>query len=208
MEYLKEGKDLAEIMGRLCAKDLTTSTGGNASLRVDKDSFLITPSGKDKNNLTGSDIILISSGKPADPAGAEPSMETGMHSGIYEECPGVTAIIHAHPLFASAYSVTGREIRLDLTGESRALLGRPAIVPYALMGSETLATSVAKAAKDSKTLILANHGAVTTGSSLQKAFSRMELLEMTARLSFITEILGDTHPLSRKQLEQIDHLFR
>ncbi|MBU8921669.1 MAG: class II aldolase/adducin family protein [Bacteroidales bacterium] len=208
MEYLEAGKDLAEIMSRLCASDLTTSTGGNASLRVDKDSFLITPSGKDKNTLTGSDMTLISGGKATGPAGSAPSMETGMHSGIYEKCSGVTAIIHAHPLFASAYSATGREIRLDLTGESRALLGQPAIVPYALMGSDTLATSVAIAAIDSRTLILANHGAVTTGSSLQKAFSRMELLEMTARLSFITEILGDTHPLSREQLEQIDRLFR
>ncbi|HSG28563.1 MAG TPA: class II aldolase/adducin family protein [Candidatus Krumholzibacterium sp.] len=229
MEYLEQRKELASVMARLCRAGLTTSTGGNASLRVEG-GCLITPSGLDKLSLSPSDIIEIpdlpdsgegregskGNGGPAGDAGwssggdggsPAPSMETGMHQAVYRARPDIGAVIHAHPLFATAYSATGEEIRFDLTGETRVLLERVSRTEFEMMGSPELADAVASAFLGAETVILGNHGAAAAGRDLHTAFSRIEALEIAARISFITHLLGRRKTLTSEQLRMIDLLF-
>lgn len=207
-------------MRRLYRDGLTTDSGGNASVRLEGGSMLITPSGPCKGEMRGEDIGVVdidgaeNAGGAEEETGAEngevcfrPSMETGMHSAIYRQRNDVNAIIHAHPLFATAYTATGREIRYDLTAEARAILGQPARVTFRIMGGPELADSVGRTASKTDVILLDNHGVVVMGRSLSEAFGRIELIESTAKISFITEILGDTKALDSGQLRLIDELF-
>ena len=98
MEYLNEKAMVAEAMARCYAKGLTTTTGGNISLRVG-DVMLITPSGKDKSSLKSEDIaeVDIATGKNLTPE-KKLSIETEMHRLIYVKREDAVSVVHSHPV--------------------------------------------------------------------------------------------------------------
>jgi len=200
----------AEIAGairKLYRRGLTTTGGGNVSARGDNGSLFITRSGPDKGELTSADICEISSGGENLSSGLTPSMETQMHLRIYRTRPDVNAVVHSHTPVASAFSATGMRINTSLTGESHLMLGRIERVASRTMGSEALADAAAIAAERSDVIMILNHGPVCLGKSVMEAYSRMEVLEHTARMTLITHLLGNCSELSTNALEEIDALF-
>ncbi|MBN2070020.1 MAG: class II aldolase/adducin family protein [Candidatus Krumholzibacteriota bacterium] len=206
MDKLKTREEIAFYMRLLCDKELTTSSGGNISIRGDEGLIFITPSGPGKNRLGPSDIIEISRKETRQGSQPQPSIETGLHFGIYERRPDISVIIHAHPLFATAFMSTGREIDFDLTDETRIILGCVGTIPFAQSGSEELALSVSGAAERSNVILMKNHGIIALGRSLPEAYSRIELVEMAARITFIGEVSGSGNGLSSGQLDLMDML--
>jgi L-fuculose-phosphate aldolase len=200
-------EEIAYYMKRLYERGLTTTCGGNISLRSENGSILITPSGPDKGRLTADMICEVSLDDGTLLSGSTPSMETALHLKVMRARPDVNAVIHAHPTFASAFSATGRKIESGLTGETRLVLGKIGSVPYARMGSEELASLVKEAARDSNVLLMANHGPICLGVSLGEAFNRIEVLEQAARITLITTMLGGRNELGAIELEAIDRLF-
>ncbi len=199
--------EVAYFMRRLYRQKLTTTSGGNISYKIDDDNILITPSQIDKGRLVAEDIgIITSDGRNKTPQ-LKLSMETGMHLSIYRKIPGVKAIVHAHPVVASGFSVTNQEINCKLLGEARALLGNPVVASYALMGTEKLAEIVSDACMKSSVVLMKNHGIITTGESLLQAFDRIEILEVAAKTTLIAKLLGEKNELSDESLRHIDELF-
>jgi L-fuculose-phosphate aldolase len=204
--FEKERREVAKFMRRLCEQKLTTSSGGNVSVRTG-DNILITASQMDKANITAGQVGIFSlNGKNLTPA-LKISMESKMHIAIYMKRPDVNAIVHAHPVFATSFAITGKEIKTNLAGEARAVLGVPAVAHYALMGTQKLADIAAEASIKSNCILLENHGAITLGKNLLQAYDRMELLEVTARLTLITSLLGKAKELTETELFAIDKLF-
>ncbi len=200
-------KEVAAFMRRLYRRHLTTSLGGNISLRFDATRVLITPSGVDKGTLGRHQIGLVSLSGANQTPGLPLSMETGMHLAIYRRRSDVHAVVHAHPVTASAFAASGKKINPNLLAESRAMIRVPATASYALMGTERLADHVAAALADTDAVLMENHGAVTVGNTLLSAFERMEVLESAARLTLITTLLGDCRELTADQLSGIDRLM-
>lgn len=179
-------KMVADFTRRLYERGLTTSGGGNISLRVG-DKILITPSKFDKGRLQPENIgIMLPSGENLTPH-LKLSIETEMHLCILKTRCDVNAVVHAHPPTASAFAVTkaGLEMDTDLTDESAYLLGKIARSKYAGMGTAELAQNVAQAVKNSNVVLMENHGALCVGANLLEAFERMEVLENTAKMNFI-----------------------
>lgn len=209
MELKKYKSEVACFMRRLYAQRLTTTLGGNISLKISEDKILITPSGIDKGTITEEQIgELQPDGTNLTPA-LKPSIEAPMHLAVYAARPNVKAVIHAHPVTASTFAASSRKINCRLIAESRLLLGEVVTAPYACMGTADLATSVAKAlAAENNAILMANHGALTVGESLLHAFDRMEVLESAARITLMTSLLGNETELNEMQLKQIDCFFK
>src|SRR5665648_128875 len=132
--YKEERKEVAKFMRRLYNHGLTTTSGGNISLRVTDDIILITPSATDKGRMRWKEVgILTILGENLTPE-LKPSIESGMHLSIFKKKKEVTAIVHAHPVFASSFTAMNCQINTNLTAEACAILGDPLDVPYALMG--------------------------------------------------------------------------
>jgi len=138
----------------------------------------------------------------------KPSIEFNLHLNIYKRMKDVSAVIHAHPVFASSFSAMKGTINTSLTAEARAICGEPKFVPYAVMGSEELADIVAKNAEEADIMILENHGIITTGKSLLQVFDKLEVLENAAKMTLITRIAGNRKMLSSLRISEIDRLFR
>ncbi|MGL1892439.1 MAG: class II aldolase/adducin family protein [Spirochaetaceae bacterium] len=209
MNYKEEKIETAQIMERLYNNHLTTCSGGNISLRVNEDTILITPSALDKGNLKSETIAVVKlSGENLTPH-LKTSIETEMHLDIYRARPDVKAIVHAHPIHASLFTATDKKIRTDLLAESRFMLGEPEFAAYSLMGTKELALNVSRAFSDIKTrvVLMENHGVITIGESLFQAYDRIEVLEASARMTYMGELLGGVKGISKERLIAIDEML-
>lgn len=208
VEYRKERKEVARFMRRLYRQRLTTTSGGNISLRISKDIVLITPSATDKGRMRWKEVGIMSVlGENLTPE-LRPSIESEMHLSIYRRKKEVLAIVHAHPVIASSFTAMDLALRTDLTAEARAICGTPVVVPYALMGTRDLASVAADSIGDSNVLLLENHGILTTGNTLLEAFDRLEVLENAAIMTLLVEITGKKKPLGKMRIREIERLFR
>jgi L-fuculose-phosphate aldolase len=206
--YKKERKGVARFMRRLYKRGLTSASGGNISLRITDDIILITPSSTDKGYMRWKEVGIINIiGDNLTPE-LKPSIESEMHLSIYRKKKEISAIVHAHPVFASSFTAMKFNIDTSLTAEARAILGDPLMVPYALMGTKELAEIAAENILLSDILLLENHGVLTTGSTLLQAFDKIEVLENAAKMTLITEMTKRKSPLSKSRILEIEKIFR
>lgn len=206
--YKKERKEVARFMRRLYRHGLTTTSGGNISVKVTDNIIAITPSATDKGEMKWKQVGLMNLlGENLTPD-LKPSIEFALHINIHKRNRQLSAIIHAHPLFATSFTAMKGTINTSLTAEARAICGEPHFVPYALMGTSELADIVAEHSTGADILLLENHGVITTGISLLQAFDKLEVLENAAKMTIITDIGGRKRPLSTGRLREIERLFR
>lgn len=189
---------LAECCHLLYDRHLTVSAGGNMSVRLGEDEILITPSGVNKGLISGDDLVkmdmdgnVISGGKP--------SIEHKFHIGMYKENPETNAVIHCHPLYCLALAVKGEDIKSCLTPEGVLLLDQVPTVRYETPGSQELVDAVMEYA-DAPAMLMAKHGAITQGRTLEEAFNRMEELEFQAHLQILA---GDAAELPVEEVVKL-----
>lgn len=195
-------------MRRLYRRGFTTTSGGNISLRITDEIIAITPSATDKGMMRWKEVGLMTIlGENLTP-GLKPSIESAMHLSIYKRKSEITAIIHAHPIFATSFTAMKHTIKTNLTAEAKAICGDPFIVPYALMGTTELAVLAADNIVKSDILLLENHGILTTGTDLLEAFDKIEVLENAAKMTLIVEFTGKKKTLDRSRIVEIERLFR
>jgi len=207
IKFKEERRAVAAFMRRLYRQGLTTTSGGNISLRVSGDRIVITPSATDKGKMNWREVGIMSlSGENLSP-GLKPSIESEMHLSIFR-AKEVKAIVHAHPVFATSFTAMKRVIDTKLTAEACAILGDPVFVPYALMGTADLASIVSEYIIRSDILLLENHGILAVGSDLLQAFDRIEVLENAAKMTVITELMGKKRSLTPGRISEIQKLFR
>lgn len=205
-KYREERKEVARFMRRLYRQGLTTTSGGNISLKVSDEHIVITPSQTDKGRMKWKEVGIVSvDGENLTPS-LKPSIETGMHLEIYRR-KGNGAIVHAHPVFATTFTAVRHKIDTTLTAEACVILGDPVFVPYALMGSGNLADTVAEYIGKSDILLLQNHGILAFAEDLLHAFDKIEVLEAAAKMTVIAGIAGKKNPLPRSGIEELKRLF-
>lgn len=207
-KYKMERKEVAMFMRRLYRQGLTTTSGGNISLKISDSAILITPSATDKGRMKWREIGIMSLLGENHTPDLKPSIEAALHLGIYKKNSEVSAIVHAHPVFATSFTAMKNTINTSLTAEARAICGEPVFVPYALMGSPDLAEITADHALTADVLLLENHGILTTGKNLLSAFDKLEVLECAAKMTLIVDIAGRKRNLSPARLREIERLFR
>ncbi|MDA3944265.1 MAG: class II aldolase/adducin family protein [Bacteroidetes bacterium] len=201
-------KEIAYFMRRLYKRGLTTTSGGNISVKLPNGMILITASQTDKGRMKAQDIGMTDMQGRQLSTNVKLSMETGMHLAVYKARPDIHAIVHAHPPTATSFAVAHQPINPDLMGESRAVLGKIAVAPYKLMGSQELADAVAKEITDTHVVLLANHGVLAVGKSLLEAFDRLEVLEACAKIQLMSNMIGGAHALSHSDVQAIDKMMQ
>ena len=184
---------LRDDIARFCRvtwdRGLVSAAGGNLSARLaDGDRFLITPSGLALRDTTPDDLVTIDleGRKVAGPERWKPSKESLMHTAIYKARREARAVAHLHPPHAIAFGIRNEPIPLmTVTSEERLHL-TPVVAP-ATSGSRELAdgvaATVATAPADTQVLLLARHGIIAWGGSVQQACDVADLAEYTAKIA-------------------------
>lgn len=189
-------------MERIYRYRMTTTSGGNLSIREPGGDIWITPARVDKGSLTRDDIVRV--GKDGTIHGPHrPSSELPFHQAVYEARPDIQAVVHAHPVALVAFSICRHTPDTRLFHQAHCMCGRTGFAPYALPGSRKLGKHIAESfAAGCDSVILENHGVVVGGSSLSHAFQRFEAFEFAAKTVIKSRQIGEVRYLTDAQLAQ------
>lgn len=189
------------LINRVYQKGLTTTSGGNLSIKDSEGNIWITPSGIDKGSLTPSDICKVL------PDGTvigkyKPSVELPFHRSVYEIRPDVSAVLHAHPPALVSYSLIRQVPNTNIIPTPHYVCGPVGIAKYEVPGSDALANRiVAEIKKGLNVVVMENHGVIACADNLFEAFKRFETLNFAASIGITAAMLGKAEPLTQEQIE-------
>lgn len=194
--------EIVQAMGRIYRYRMTTTSGGNLSIRDDNGDIWISPARMDKGSLKRSDIVCVKSDATVEGDHA-PSSEFPFHRAVYEARPDIRALVHAHPVALVAFSICRQTPNTRLFHKAYSVCGKTGFAPYALPGSGLLADNIAATfAEGCDSVILENHGVVVGGESLAHAFQRFEAFEFAGKTIIKASQLGAVRYLTDTQLGQ------
>jgi len=200
-------KNLCEQAQNLVKLGLNRGTSGNCSIRLNKDCFLITPSGVAVDEIEPESIVMLKmDGEVV--GGGIPSSEWRFHRDIYLERPDVGAVVHAHSPYATAFSCLGQD--LPSFHYMIAAAGGSSIrcAPYELFGTQELSDVTITALVDRKACFLANHGMISIGESIDKALAIAVEVESLCEQYIYASQLGKPNILSQTQMVDVLEKFK
>jgi L-fuculose-phosphate aldolase len=195
---------LIVVISRIYRSGLTTTSGGNISIKDDNGDIWITPAGVDKGSLTKKDIVCIKTDGTISGI-HRPSSEYPFHKAIYDMRPQMNAVIHAHPPALVAFSITHQIPNTNIIPQAKGVCGTIGFAKYDVPGSKDLGRKIADEFKkhpDYKAVIMENHGVVLCGEDMKDAYQRFETLEFCARTVINANILGKPNYLTDEQIQQ------
>lgn len=197
-------KAILEIGRRMYERRYVSANDGNISVRAGSGRVWVTPAGVSKGFTTEDMLVCVDLDGRVIEGTHSPSSETQMHLRIYLENPDVGAVVHAHPVCATCFAIARIPLDKAIMTENVLGLGVVPVAPYAATGTAALADSIAPYCRDYNALLLANHGALTWGSTAMQAYYRMESVECCAEVMKNLGFLSSgARLLSRSQVEQL-----
>ena len=188
MTEAKLRADIVRFGALLYARGLAHGSAGNMSVRLDDGTILVTPTNSSLGFLTDEQISKVS-GDGTHISGDKPSKEAFFHLAVYDERPEAKAVVHLHSTHAVAISCLCHDdpsnVVPPLTAYQMMRVGPLPLVPYFRPGDIKLADAVRGYAKGNRAMLLANHGPIVAGASLQDAVHAYEELEETAKIFFL-----------------------
>lgn len=177
---------------------------GNISVRTKKNYILSTATQTFKGKLKESDLVKVDlNGKKAE-GKKKPSTELKLHLFIYGMRNDVNAVVHTHPVFSSAFAAAGLALDKVVFPEIYLKLGKIPLAKYGTPSTDEVPESIADYVKDYDAVLLANHGLVTYGESLEEAYYLTEKVERFAEISFYARMLGGEKELTKGDIKKLD----
>ena len=182
-----------------------TSTQGTYSARADKDAFVITPYGLDRQYLEVEDLVLIRGGKKE--AGKRPSRSVRLHEAIYAAHPDIESVLIAHPPSIMAFAVIDEDFDIRTIPESYVVLRDVKKAPFAMSYRQPKKIA-AMFSVQTPVVICENDCVIVTGTSLMNAFDRLEVAEFTAKSIISSKSLGDIVHISDSEIKDLNEAFK
>ncbi|MBM5806263.1 MAG: class II aldolase [Cyanobacteria bacterium M_surface_10_m2_179] len=206
-------QQLVTVARRMQSSGINQGTSGNLSVRI-PGGMLITPSSLPYELMQPTDLVALDlAGKPLQPAepgrpSRRPSSEWRLHADVLASRPEVQAVLHCHSIHATALACHGRGI--PSFHYMTAVAGGHDIrcAPYATFGTQALSDGVVEALQGRLACLMAQHGQVAVGPTLDRALALAVEVETLARIYLQARAIGAPPLLSGEQMEQVRHQFR
>jgi len=198
--------EIVEAGRRMYSRGYVASNDGNISCRLDGERLLTTPRSVSKGFMTPDMMVVVDYDGTKVAGDRDASSELPMHLEIYRNRPDVNAVVHAHPPLATGFAVAGIPLTRAVLAEVITTLGSIPIAEYGTPSTAELPDAVRKYIKAHDGLLLANHGAVTCGTSVLAAYYKMETIEHFAKISLVARLLGGENLISRGEVERLQGL--
>jgi L-ribulose-5-phosphate 4-epimerase len=191
-KYSQYKESVLKYSQLMLTKGYTVGTGGNVSILVDgEDVIAITPSNKEYMELSPADICIVDFELNMIEGRFNPSRETGLHIAVYKNRPDANAVIHSHPIYTSIFALINKPVPALFDEVTMNIGNIIDVIPYALSGSDELVENVKnRLANRCNCYILQNHGALSIGTGIDKAFRNMELMEKVAQIYYYALTTG------------------
>jgi L-fuculose-phosphate aldolase len=179
------------------------ATDGNLSVRLDENHLLVTPTCISKGRMRASDMVIVNMDGKRVAGKRRVSSEIGMHLLIYHLRPDVHGIVHAHPPTATGFAASGLDLNRPLVCEVVVGLGSIPLARYGTPGTPELTDALEPLIPSHDAILMANHGVVTFGPSLESAYMKMETVEHFAKIALVTHLLGNEQPLGEREVQKL-----
>lgn len=190
--------------GRLAyQKGWVAANDGNISVRLGPERILATPTQISKGLMREDDLIVCDMQGRKLEGNRQCTSEILMHLTIYDLRPDVHSVVHAHPPVATGFAVAGRALDKAVLPEVIINLGCVPLAGYGLPGTRELSETLKPFIPSYDALLMANHGAVTYGEDLSRAFFNMETVEHFARVTLVAELLGGAKALPCEEVHKL-----
>jgi len=190
-------KQVVDMGVKLKSSGLVAGTWGNISVRVDDNTMVITPSGKNYEQSNPEDMVVVNINTLEHQGDLKPSTEVKFHAAIYKNRKEINGVIHNHAMNASTVAAARREVPAVLDDQAQIIGTTIRCADYALPGTEKITKNVVSALSGRMGALLANHGAVTIGRDLEEAYTASIVLEKACKAFVEGEFLGQAKTLSK-----------
>jgi len=190
MKVDKAKQEICDIGKRLYEKGFAAGNDGNISCRVGAGEVICTPTLISKGFMKPEDLCMVDmEGRQID-GRRERTSEVLLHLAIMKERPEVNAVVHCHPPHATAFGVAREPVPQCVLPEVEVLIGNVPITKYAIPGSRQCADAVLPFVHKANVVIMCNHGTVSFGATVEKAYWWTEILDAYCRILMLARGLG------------------
>ena len=203
-------KQICDIGKRIYNRNMVAANDGNFSVKLNDNEFLCTPTGVSKGFMTPEYICKVDAKGnvlEANP-GFKPSSEVKMHMRIYEKRPDVKAVVHAHPIYATAFAINGMALEDPIMPEAVLFLGGVPLAKYGTPSTMEIPDAIEEFLPYYDQVLLENHGALAWGADILSAYHKLESVEFYAKLLYISKQLGGAKELSESQVQRLYEIRR
>jgi len=200
---MQQREELITYCHKVYEKDFVSAYDGNLSLRTPNGTILITRSAVCKGDVTEKDIFEITPNGEIINGTGKISTENELHLFIYQNRKDVNAIVHAHPVYSTAFASSRDSLDRPIFPEVVLTLGRIPLCKYSTPSTDDLPESLKPHVQYANVFLLENHGAVSVGVNIRQAYFRMEKLEHTAKTLFIAGKLGGIREIPKYKLDAL-----
>lgn len=196
-------QDICEIGRRLYAKGFAAANDGNITVRIGENEVLCTPTMHSKGFLKPDDISLVDMTGKQLSGNKKRSSEALLHLEIYKRRPDIKSVVHCHPPHATAFAVAREPIPQCVLPEVEVFLGDVPITKYETPGGQAFADTIVPFVDKCNVIILANHGTVSFGEDVEKAYWWTEILDAYCRILMLSRQLGKVNYLDGQQSREL-----
>ena len=198
-------EEIVAVGRKLWLRNYVDGNGGNISCRLSDEYILCTPTLVSKGDLTPDDICLVDMNGNQVAGKRRSTSELKLHIEIFKAQPKARACVHAHPPYATAYSIVGKVPPLCVIPEAEIFIGMVALASYETPGTREVAEKIIPLVADHNTILLANHGIITWADSVTHAEWFVEVVDNYCRTLTIAKQLGA--PITRISTSQSAELM-
>ncbi len=203
MNEFKLKEQICEIGRRVYAKGFAAANDGNISIRLNDREVLCTPTMVSKGFMKPEDLCKVDYDGKQLAGTRKRSSEILLHLSVYKNNPAVNAVVHCHPPHATAFAVAGEPIPKCVLPEVEVFLGEVPIAIYETPGTQKFADTIIPFVKKCNTIILANHGTVTFGPDLEKAYWNSEIIDAYCKILILARQLGRVNYFTDQQTKEL-----
>ncbi len=197
---------MVEAARRLASMGLNPGRSGNLSARVEG-GFIVTPSGAAYDTLHPDDLVFLDAEGGFGGGQREPSTEWRLHRDAFAHRPDAGAVVHTHSSFATTLACLGRGIPAFHYEVAFAGGSDIRCAPYATFGTQELSDHARAALEGRRACLLANHGVVALGETIEQAVGLAEKVESLARLYCQALQIGEPMLLSEVEMKRVVEKF-
>ena len=203
MNEYKLKEQICEIGRRVYARGFAAANDGNISIRLSDREVLCTPTMICKGFMKPEDMCKVDYEGKQIAGTRKRSSEILLHLAVYKNRPDVQAVVHCHPPHATAFAVAGVPVPNCVLPEVEVFLGEVPTAVYETPGTQKFADTILPLLKSSNTIILANHGTVTFGPDLEKAYWNSEIIDAYCRILILSKQLGQVNYFTPSQTQEL-----
>jgi L-fuculose-phosphate aldolase len=205
----QERSQIVEYGKKMSASGLSRGTSGNISVYNHENQYMaISPSGIGYFETEAQDVVIMDLDGKVIEGSRKPSSEHNIHATFYKEKPDMGAVVHTHSIFCSTLACMRMPIEAVHYVIGGAGTATVTCAEYATFGSPELAKNAIAACKGSKAVLLANHGLVTCGINLAKAFGLAVNMEFVAEMQWRSLCAGKPVVLDRTEMAHVMEEFK